>query len=482
MRRRLEALALGIRRSALGPVFALSGLTLRESVRKKVFLVVAVFTLVMLGAIAMLPAIRPEDRVPLIETWAQRAIMFFGVMIAVFLAGVSLPEDIEEKKIFTLLSKPLTRWQLLAGRFVGFASLLALFGLAGGVICAVIIRIVAAGGTSALANTTEYLPAEIRTKEWAPGSETVAISNAEQPLRLELGGAGQNIAIFFFRGLDLDDLPDPVPMRVKLDINAQELLRFGEVDVFLKALDQKVDDQAARKHGWMPGWDEPPQPDQPPPRRLASRRVTAKTMVEAELPVPKAWFDDSGSLDVGIARAKTDLRMGFSRDSVRMVSAPHNFEWNFAKALVSTFLLWVVVLAMTLAGSTVLSGPVNLLFGIAVFITGSMIGFLRESLPSVEATVQQAEHEEAEAGEHGHDDHDHGDDELPIWVLKFSGMVSRRVIDVVPDLQVYDASLPILKGHDVPMSRLAEAARTAFGYALGAFLVGLAFLRMREFR
>jgi len=129
MRRRVEALALGIRRSALGPVFALSGLTVRESVRKKIFLILAVFTFAMLGATLMLPSLRPEDRVPLIQTWAQRGITFFGVLLAVFLAGVSLPEDIEERKIFTLLTKPMSRWQLLAGRFWGFALLLAAFAL-----------------------------------------------------------------------------------------------------------------------------------------------------------------------------------------------------------------------------------------------------------------------------------------------------------------------------------------------------------------
>lgn len=477
MRRRLEALGLGIRRSALGPIFALSGLTVRESVRKKVFIVLAVFTLVMLGATAMLPAIRPEDRVPLVETWAQRGITFFGVLLVVFLAGVSIPEDIEERKIFTLLTKPLARWQLLAGRFAGFACLLAAFALATGLISAVFLRVVSHGSGAPLANTTGYTASEVRIEEEKAGASILARTTPEKPFEVSITGGPEAVAVYRFKGLPIHDLPEEVPLRLALDVQAEALLMFGEVEVFIRPSARDISPEPARRLGWEVGWSERPREGQPPPPLMATRKFVAKVGVTRDFLFPRSWVDRSGAIDFAVKRSQPGLGLTVRRESMLVVSKPHNFEWNFAKGLASTFLLWTVVLALTLAGSTVLSGPVNLLFGIAVFVTGSMIGFLKESLPTVEHQLVQA----AEEAEH-EKEHRHAPDPIPAPVLRVSQAISKAVIDVVPDLAEFDVSVPILQGRDVPVETVGRGLRTALLYAAGAFLVGLAFFRMREFR
>ncbi|MBI2919860.1 MAG: ABC transporter permease [Planctomycetes bacterium] len=478
MLRRLEALGLGIRRSALGPVFALSGLTVRESVRKKVFIVLAVFTLVMLGATAMLPAIRAEDRVPLVETWAQRGITFFGVLLVVFLAGVSIPEDIEERKIFTLLSKPLARWQLLAGRFAGFACLLAAFALATGLISAVFLRVVSRGSGATLANTTEYLASEVRIEEEKSQATILARRTPDKPFEATISGSPDGVAVYRFARLPLHDLPEQVPLRLSFDIQAEALLMFGIVEIFIRPAARDISPEPARKLGWEVGWSEKPREGQPPPPIMAKRTFTAKVGVTSEFLFPRSWIDRSGAIDFAVKRAQPGIGLTVRHGSLAVVSEPHNFEWNFAKGLASTFLLWTVVLALTLMGSTVLSAPVNLLFGIAVFVAGSMIGFLRESLPAVEHQLVQAEQEEAAAD----DGHHHAKDPIPTPVLRVSQAISNAVIGVVPDLAEFDVSVPILQGRDVPVETVGRGLRTALLYAAGALLLGLAFFRMREFR
>lgn len=485
MRARFEALGLGIRRSAAGAVFALAGLTVRDAVRRKAFLILAVFTLVMLGATSLLPAVRPEDRVPLVETWAQRAIMFFGVLLTVFLSGVSIPEDIEDRRIFTLLSKPLSRWQLLAGRFAGYALLLAGFAFGGWVISAVFIRVVSAGAGSTLANVTEFDAREIHIEE-EPGLSRVELAwNEQHPFQARLAGAGSSLAIFYFRSIDVDDLSPVVPIRVYADVASQNALSFGDVFVYLRPLPAaKVDETEAVRLGWTVGWKWPPQPNQPLPPRIASRKARLKSGIPLEFEVPVSWFDRNGGIDIAFQRAEHNMEIALHRRSIRVVSRPHNFEWNFAKALASTFCLWLVVLSATLAGSAVLSGPVNLVFGLAVFVFGSMVPFLQEALPQVRQQLQQAEearvHEEP--GHAGHD-HSHGaDDEVPPWLLKFSNRVSEAAIGVVPDLGRYDASVPILQGEDLPARRVAEGAAAAGLYVVCALTIGMGFLRMREFK
>lgn len=479
MRESLAALALGLRRSPLGAVGALCGLTIRESVRKKVFIILVVFAAVMLAATVMLPAIRPEDRVPLIETWAQRAITFFGVLIAVFLAGVSLPDDIEERRIFTLLTKPLSRWQLLAGRFSGFALLLAGFALAAFAICAVFVRVVAHGGGGTLASRTEYAAREVRVEEEDAQSKVEARSSEADPLIGIISGPGETVTFWAFRGLDMDDLPDTVRARLTLEVQGPNMLSFGDLEILVRPQTREVPAADAAALGWDVRFMSEPRPGEPLPLRVASRRVVAKHLVPFEVEIPRGWFGKNGSIDVAVKRARPGLVLGVRPSSVTVLSAPHSFEWNFAKAIASTWLLWMVVLSLTVAGSTVLSGPVNLIFGLSVFIAGSMVGFVRESLPLLQERILAAEQEHAEAGH----DHDHGSgDDFPVAVLRFSQAVSRVSLAAIPDLNAFDASPSILRGTDIPASRLADSLGFAVAYCAGALVAGLAFLRMREFR
>ncbi|KAF0242347.1 MAG: hypothetical protein FD180_3968 [Planctomycetota bacterium] len=483
MKQRLASLALALRRSPLGALGALSGLTMRESVRKKVFIVLVVFTVVMLGATALLPSIRPEDRVILIETWALRAITFFGVLIAVFLAGVSLPDDIEERRVFTLLTKPLARWQLLAGRFAGFASLLAAFALAAFVICSVFVRIVALGGGGTLASRTEYAAREVRVEEEDGLSKVEARSTEADPLIGIITGGGQTIAFWAFRGVDLTDLPETVTARCTLEVQGRAMMSFGELEVFLRPISHDVPAPEAAALGWNVRFVKEPDPNagpnEPLPLRLATRKITVKHMIPFEIQFPRGWLGETGGLDIAVKRAKPNLTVSVRPKSVVLLSSPHNFEWNFAKAIASTYLLWMVVLALTIAGSTVLSAPVNLLFGLAVFVTGSMVGYVRESLPTVAERIKVAESEEKEA-DHGHK-HGGGED-FPIPVLRFSQFVSRISLAAIPDMNTFDASTPILRGVDIPADKIYEGLKFALAYVVGALLAGLAFLRMREFR
>jgi len=200
-------------------------------------------------------------------------------------------------------------------------------------------------------------------------------------------------------------------------------------------------------------------------------------LVPLEVRVPRSWFGTTGALDVAVKRVKTSTSLVLRPDSIAVISAPHNFEWNFFKALFSTFLLWMVVLSLTISGSTVLSGPVNLLFGIAVFVSGSMIGFLKESIPTVTMQIQEAE----KAGP-AQEAHAHGGRDIPAPVLRISQAISSVVIGAVPDLGSYDASAPILQGRDIPWMRLFESLRTAATTIVLAFVIGMGLLRMREFR
>ena len=360
MRRRLEALGLGIRRSALGPIFALSGLTVRESVRQKVFIVLAVFTLVMLGATAMLPAIRPEDRVPLVETWAQRGITFFGVLLVVFLAGVSIPEDIGERKIFTSLSKPLARWQLLAGRFAGFACLLA--ALRSPPASSPPSSCASCPDSKALADTTGY-PASKSASGRKPQANILARTTPDKPFEVSITGGPEAVAVYRFKGLPSTTCPASPRARRGNGSPMYSKSKFIRPRPLLSP-----SPPASSAGGQLAK-----------PRGPAAAAAHGHLKYVAKVASPKFSSPLVGRQVEGdrFRGEALGTRPGTHRESRvapgRLEAA--QLEWNFAKG-------WRRRSCSDggagahVAGSTVLSAR-ELLFGIAVFVTGSMIGFSR---------------------------------------------------------------------------------------------------------
>ncbi|MCE9582678.1 MAG: hypothetical protein K8T20_09315 [Planctomycetes bacterium] len=254
------------------------------------------------------------------------------------------------------------------------------------------------------------------------------------------------------------------------------------MDIHLRPTSHDVPAAEAAALGWAVEFVSPPKEGAPLPLRLATRREVAKFMIPFEIKVPRGWFGTAGSLDIAVKRAKPNLTLSVRPENIAVMSEPHNFEWNFAKALASTYMLWLVVLALTIAGSTVLSGPVNLLFGIAVFVAGSMVGFVRESLPTVQERITLSEKADAAAHADHDDHHDVGGEDIPVPVLRVAQAISRTALELIPDLNSFDTATEVLRGRDIPSSRIHDRFKFTLAYVIGALLVGLAFLRMREFR
>jgi len=112
------------------------------------------------------PADLDRERIALVQLLCLRAMTFFGLIAAAFLAGASLPGDLTSKRIYSIASKPVSRLELLLGKAFGLLLVVLLFTAAGGVITYVVTRVASArrtyaGGSYTLEVTTPT--AEIRT-------------------------------------------------------------------------------------------------------------------------------------------------------------------------------------------------------------------------------------------------------------------------------------------------------------------------------
>lgn len=120
------------------PVFVLAGLTLREALRRRVFLaavlVAGLFVLfaflpipIRTGPIVGLTLDKARDSAGRIFAWLGcGTIKFFGSILAVTLAAGSLTAEVERGVLSTIVPKPLARWQIYLGKWLGLIVLLAI--------------------------------------------------------------------------------------------------------------------------------------------------------------------------------------------------------------------------------------------------------------------------------------------------------------------------------------------------------------------
>ncbi|MGM0557360.1 MAG: ABC transporter permease [Myxococcota bacterium] len=113
--------------------------TFREAVRNKVlgslvfFAVILILVSIAFGQLSL----HTEVRVARDLTYFTTAV--FTMVIAVYTSVTLLHTEIEKRTIYTILSKPIRRWEFLLGKFLGIQGLLliiliSLFGVSSGVI------------------------------------------------------------------------------------------------------------------------------------------------------------------------------------------------------------------------------------------------------------------------------------------------------------------------------------------------------------
>jgi len=105
-------------------IWALSNLGFKEAVRNKVFWAFLVFLIPFLFPVTWFRQVKPEDelRVTINFTWLCMTILLLASSL--LLASFSIPNDIKNQNIYTIVSKPVERFEVVLGRIFGYTTLL----------------------------------------------------------------------------------------------------------------------------------------------------------------------------------------------------------------------------------------------------------------------------------------------------------------------------------------------------------------------
>jgi len=146
-------------------VWAIGSVGFRESIRRRVLWVTP---LAMLGIIAVSQLSHPFDEQDAIRQTTKYCLFASGVVVVIaslILACTSLPKEIDNRVIYTIVTKPATRLEIVLGKTIGFACTSAAILLVMGLFSYGYLRVNAAQLTSAIRQRLATLPQTAQSRQ-----------------------------------------------------------------------------------------------------------------------------------------------------------------------------------------------------------------------------------------------------------------------------------------------------------------------------
>jgi ABC-type transport system involved in multi-copper enzyme maturation permease subunit len=103
----------------LRPIIAIASTTVGEAIRRRVLLVILLIGVLFLVIAPGLGILSARSETTVLRGLMLGVIQGVSALIAVILTVYMIPNEIERRTIYTILSKPVQRWQFLIGKYLG---------------------------------------------------------------------------------------------------------------------------------------------------------------------------------------------------------------------------------------------------------------------------------------------------------------------------------------------------------------------------
>src|SRR5213596_1619843 len=111
---------------SLARVRAITVNTLTELTRLKVFYVLLVFALLLIGSSIFMAQFSFQQEFQILKDVSLGAMSIFTSLLAIVATARLIPQDIEDRTVYTILAKPVPRFEYLLGKIAGVLLLLAI--------------------------------------------------------------------------------------------------------------------------------------------------------------------------------------------------------------------------------------------------------------------------------------------------------------------------------------------------------------------
>lgn len=101
------------------PIIAIASTTVGEAIRRRVLLVILFIAVAFLIFAPGLSVLSARQELTVLKSMMLGVVQLSSAIIAIVLTVYMLPNEVERRTIYTILSKPVLRWQFLVGKYIG---------------------------------------------------------------------------------------------------------------------------------------------------------------------------------------------------------------------------------------------------------------------------------------------------------------------------------------------------------------------------
>jgi hypothetical protein len=493
-------------------IWALAKLSFKEALRRRVLWGFSFFILIFLFASWFLPY-KPEDQVRNYVRAVHWAMTPLLLLTAGLLAAFSIPGDLKSQTMYTIVTKPVERFEILLGRFLGYTLLMTL-----------VIVVMNLLGLVYVARGVDEEAAEESLRARVPVYGQLTVKNPknvgyEWEYRQYITGSSEDEAVYTFPSLprDLAERTEPVRCEFTFDIfrTTKGEENKGVFCTFIfenwqwdpKRLDEyglersKILDQpdpAVVERGRREGWSAEKRLavlNEGLAEKFGYYELPSKEVVDfhtLSVEVPAGLFKNLTAYDARSARPPLRVvvrcesptqYLGVARHDFYIVDRERSFAANFLKG--GALSLWfrvILVIGLALTCSTYLSGVIAFLVAMVIYLLGNFLDFIETVAQGkalgggpVENFIRLA------TGAHTSVPLE----ESPgVTLAKAADFAFQRALSLVyyffPDVDRFDLTDYVANGFDVGGGHLIVTALFLAGYLLPWMILGFYLMRSRE--
>lgn len=378
-------------------IWAVAVNTIKQALRVKVAVVFIILLIILLPAIAS-TSTGDNTIKGRLQTFVSYGFSFTTVLLCLFTIIIStytLNSDLKQMQIYTVLTKPVRRYQFIIGKLLGVilldAALLAMFSLAIYLIATNMPKFASVSDEQQQQLNDEFFTArrgafpprvdvvaeaeavfdDLKSKGQIPARYTRSkqaheayIRNISDRLKVNkraVEPAGE--LRWIFENIKLADPQQPVFVKFKYDVSVNPV----DLNIFSR---WSIGDHRQLQYSY----------NLKTPIYMLDRKDVIRTF--HEMPIPADAVAEDGYLEVRFlndSRYNSTVVIFPPADGIEVLYKADSFEANFMRATMLVFFQLVFLACLGIFASTFLSFPVAILLCITIFSMGMISVFILES-------------------------------------------------------------------------------------------------------
>jgi len=394
-------------------ILAIANHTFREAIRKKILHVLFGLGVFIVIISPFMPTTdEPDARIKMAFIVFFQVVALLCILGIIFLSATALPYEIEDRTIYGILSKPVSRIKIILGKAVGF-SFLSAFLL--GILSLIQVFFVWQAASKTPEKYRGVLKArnEFRASQFSVRGKSHHVR--EGIVWIEGGRAG--VAVWNFLHLPVESGGTG-----HFEANYKLKIESSSVDVDTIPLIVKVADAVSGEGK----------------TNILSAKMDEPLTVE----IASEIIQKSGSVEITAFPLRSEDYIGVTPDDVKLFSVQNGFAVNYAKAIGTTFLKFLLMAVIAVTGSTYLSAPVSIVSALFIFLCGHILDFFKDFSLLL----------------HRSDMHDHSllsEFDKPGVFFEYLDFIIKKPLEalsvILPDFKKFDSLKFLLKGVDIPL-------------------------------